>query len=143
MAAVPVTINGIQTDENGSRNVTIVGMASITGLSVGGGPVEPPSIWPSPGHPAHPIAPTPPGIWPSPGHPAHPIVLPPVNPGEPPVEIWPSPGHPAHPIVLPPPPTADLTPEGIKLPPPGGGWGYAPLVGWGYFPMGTTPSPKA
>jgi hypothetical protein len=45
----------------------------------------PPGIWPSPGHPAHPIAPggPPPGIWPSPGRPTHPIA-----PGGRPPGIW-------------------------------------------------------
>lgn len=79
----------------------------------------PPSIWPRPGHPAHPIAPGgehpmppiyyPPIIWPQPPeggppiiidppHPEHPIVLPPI--------VWPDPNppHPAHPIVIPLPP---------------------------------------
>lgn len=143
MAAVPITINGIQTDENGSRNVTIVGMASLTGVGVGGGPIlggEPPSIWPSPGHPAHPIAP-PVGIWPSPGHPAHPIELPPIVPGGPPVSIWP--GVPSHPIVLPPPPTEGLEPGGGKPPPADGGWGYHPVFGWGYFPGPGQAGPKA
>jgi hypothetical protein len=62
-------------------------------------PEQPPGIWPSPGHPAHPIAPggPPPGIWPSPGYPAHPIA-----PGGPPPGIWPSPGYPSHPIYWPP-----------------------------------------
>jgi hypothetical protein len=63
-------------------------------------PPEPPvGIWPSPGHPAHPIAPggPPPGIWPGPGYPSHPIA-----PGGPPPGIWPGPGHPEHPIVIPP-----------------------------------------
>jgi hypothetical protein len=129
MAAVPITIVGIQTDDNGSRNVTISGMASLTGLGVGGGPAEPPpGIWPSPGHPAHPIAPggPPPGVWPWPGRPAHPIA-----PGGPPPGIWPGPGAPAHPIVLPPdlipglPPNIGIWPSPgvpthpIVLPPPG------------------------
>lgn len=123
MAAIPVTIIGVLTDKEGSQNVTLAGMASLTGLEVGGGPGDyypahpiapggkPPSIWPSPGHPAHPIAPggPPPSIWPSPGHPAHPIVIPP--------EIWPDPPegqapHPEHPIVIPIPP-----PEGVEGPP--------------------------
>jgi hypothetical protein len=61
-------------------------------------PTQPPGIWPSPGHPEHPIVyPPPPGIWPSPGYPAHPIA-----PGGPPPGIWPSPGHPEHPIYFPP-----------------------------------------
>ena len=49
--------------------IVIVGELYNADLSIGGGPVYPPSqppgIWPSPGHPAHPIAPggRPPGIW--------------------------------------------------------------------------------
>lgn len=73
--------------------------------------MPPVGIWPSPGHPAHPIAPggPPPGIWPSPGHPAHPIVLPPeggVPPIQPPDSVWPNPPEgiaptPEHPIYYP------------------------------------------
>lgn len=132
MAAVPITIVGIETRSDGtSDNVAIVGMASLTGLGVGGGPVIPP-----------------PGIWPGPGplpHPEHPIVLPPVDPGGPPVEIWPRPGHPAHPIVLPPPPGGTTpSPPGVsvKPPPADGGWAYVSNWGWGYFPMGTSAGPK-
>jgi hypothetical protein len=91
-------------------------LALITPLSAGAGepgtpthpiviPPEPPvGIWPSPGHPAHPIAPGgppptvsppiyyPPSVWPPqpPVYPAHPIA-----PGGPPP-------YPAHPIVIPP-----------------------------------------
>lgn len=77
-------------------------------LVIWGGPWFPPGIWPSPGYPAHPIAPggPPPGIWPDPGYPAHPIA-----PGGPPPGIWPSPGHPAHPIVIPEPPPEPTLPE--------------------------------
>jgi hypothetical protein len=69
-------------------------------------------IWPSPGHPAHPIAPGgPPPVagWTPPGYqPSHPIagtgLRPehPIAPGGPPPGIWPSPGHPSHPIFYPP-----------------------------------------
>lgn len=90
MAAVPITIIGTATDSDGSKNITIVGLASHTGLGVGGGPIEPPeggeggeppSIWPGDEHPEHPIY-LPPGIWPDPPegsapHPEHPIVIPP------------------------------------------------------------------
>src|SRR5580765_5122931 len=92
MAAVPVTLIGIFTFADGhSVNGTFNGVASLSGLSVGGGPAEPP-----PGYPAHPIAPggPPPGIWPSPGHPAHPIA-----PGGPPPEASQGPGLPTHPIA--------------------------------------------
>jgi hypothetical protein len=105
-------------------------------------PGQPPGIWPSPGYPAHPIAPggQPPGIWPSPGYPSHPIVLPPYEPGGPPVTIWPNPGQPTHPIVIPQPP--ENPPEGNKPPPEGGGWAYAADYGWGYFPGVSAPGPK-
>jgi hypothetical protein len=95
-------------------------------------PGAPPGIWPSPGHPAHPIAPggPPVGIWPGPGVPTPPIYYP---PGLPP-GIWPSPGHPAHPIapggppvgVWPPPayPTHPIAPGGLP-PGPSQGPGFA------------------
>lgn len=96
MAAVNVTLVGLGNGEP----FTFVGMASLTGLGVGGGPILPPS---SPGHPSHPIYPG--------EHPEHPIVLPPDKPDVPPPGIWPGPGdpdypagpHPEHPIVIPPP----------------------------------------
>lgn len=160
--------------------VIIVGELYFTDYSVGGGPIYPPpqqpqppgiwpggrpehpiywppSVWPDPGHPAHPIAPggpppsvwpgpeypahpiapggPPPGIWPSPGYPAHPIA-----PGGPPPSIWPSPGRPAHPIVLPPdqPPTEAPPPidESWK-------WAWSPSQGWhpAYVPEGGKPKP--
>jgi hypothetical protein len=99
-------------------------------------PGQPPGIWPSPGHPSHPIAPggPPPGIWPSPGHPAHPIA-----PGGPPLGIWgggnmpvPTPPiylppetipgtKPEHPIYIPPSiwPSPGVPTHPIVLPPPG------------------------
>jgi hypothetical protein len=113
MAAVPVTIVGIITTEAGSTNATMVGMASLTGLGIGGGPIFPPDQ--PPGRPEHPIAPVPPGrpehpIAPvPPGHPEHPIVMPPEG------------NVPSHPIWLPEPP--DQPP--IIEPPPEGG---APVV---------------
>jgi hypothetical protein len=115
-------------------------LALITPLSGGhpdqGLPPVPPGIWPSPGYPAHPIAPggPPPGIWPSPGYPAHPIVLPPGSiSGTPEHPIYTPPmppGHPSHPIVLPP-NTIGGTPEHpIYYPPVGGSppgiWGGPP-----------------
>jgi hypothetical protein len=101
----------------------------------GGG--SPPGIWPSPGHPAHPIAPggPPPGIWPPPGYPSPPIYYPPVGAMPPiyyppvgamppiyyPPGIWPSPGHPAHPIA----------PGGLPGGKPPGTWGGdAPWPGY-------------
>lgn len=124
--------------------VTITGMMAYTNLEVGGGPVvggggsQPPSIWPSPGYPAHPIAPggPPPGIWPSPGYPAHPIVLPPE--GGPPT-IWPSPGRPSHPIYFPPPPAPEGPPQGE------GRWGWVDPPGvWVWVPASPgKPQPPA
>lgn len=137
MSAVPVTLVGVMTAEGGSSfNCTFNGIASISGLGVGGGPVIPPSD----AHPEHPIAPGGP-----PPHIEHPIVLPPVEPGQPPVEIWPSPGRPAHPIVLPPEPTPPQPPETVtvlKAPPPSGGWGAVSSYGWAYYPAQSEPQPK-
>ena len=43
MAAVPVTIEGILTLDTGAeQNVTLAGNLSLTGLSIGGGPIIPP-----------------------------------------------------------------------------------------------------
>lgn len=130
MAAVPITIVGIATKDDGtSGNVTIVGMASLTGVGVGGGPIQPPSVWPPPGKPEHPIVlppEQPPSIWPSPGHPAHPIA-----PGGPPPGIWPPPGRPAHPIVLPPDKPTDPPTEPPTNPEdPNWVWGWSPSQGW-------------
>ena len=133
MAAVPVTIVGIETrDDGSSSNVTIVGLASLTGLAVGGGPMPggpPPQIWgPTDPRPTPPIA----GI---PGLPGY----------EPPLTIWgPTDPRPTHPIVIPPPPpdVDQPPPAGVKPPPPDGGWGYSPDYGWGYFPGPTQASPK-
>jgi hypothetical protein len=103
---------------------------------------QPPQIWPAPGVPTHPIAGQPP--YPSQGgpFPTHPIVLPPYQPGGPPVTIWPNPGRPSNPIVLPPPPQVPDG-EGAKPPPADEpGWGYSPQYGWAFFPSGGSPSPK-
>jgi len=149
MPTKQVTIQGIMTWEEGPLGFW------------GGSPVPHPGhdlppvlgIWPSPGHPAHPIAPggappgfwggsplpwpshpiapggPPPGIWPSPGHPAHPIA-----PGGPPPGIWPSPGHPAHPIVLPPIPPDEITEDW--------GWAWSPFYGWVVVPPGSGGKPQ-
>ena len=121
MAAVPVTIVGMVTHENGaSENVTLVGVASITGLGVGGGPINPPGIWgPTDPRPGWGLPEQPPGIW---------------GPTDP---------RPSHPIVIPKPPTdPPPTPEEPKPPPADGGWGWHPEYGWGYFPMaGGKPNP--
>jgi len=117
--------------------VTFTGLASITGLSVGGGPIIP-------GTPTHPIWGPPgsnfpggPGFPPVAGHPMP----------DPPLTIWgPNDPRPTHPIVIPPPPgdVGTPPPEGVKPPPEGGGWGYSPQYGWGYFPMhGGKPQPPA
>jgi hypothetical protein len=107
-------------------------LAFIIPLETGGTPThpiagQPPGIWPSPGYPAHPIAPgggpsqgpgfpthpiapggAPPSVWPSPGYPSHPIA-----PGGAPPEIWGPILTPENPIYLPitPPPDSGLSPE--------------------------------
>jgi hypothetical protein len=114
MAEVPVTIVGVVSPLGKSASdqpfpALISGKLSLTGLSVGGGPIMPPPS--GGGEPSHPIY-TPPGIWGPPGPwPTPPIYIPgpPVGGGEPP--------HPAHPIVLPP---VDVPPD-----PPTG-----PSLGW-------------
>lgn len=65
-------------------------------------PGEPPTIWPSPGHPEQPIY-WPPTVWPPPGHVEHPIVIIPPD--------FFAPGVPEHPIVLPTPPGTDPPPH--------------------------------
>jgi hypothetical protein len=140
--------------------VTIVGSMTYSGLEVGGGPMPggpPVEIWPSPGHPAHPIVIPPDAIGPgvpthpiyipvypahpivippgslAPGVPTHPIVLPPPVPAHP-IVIPPdaiSPGVPAHPIVLPPPPVISGGPG--SLPP----WVMPPI----YYPPDSGGSP--
>jgi hypothetical protein len=123
MASVPVVIVGTvkDNDTQEEKQVTITGMASIQGLSVGGGPTMPP-WWP--GHPEHPIPPT---IWPTP-----PTPLPP---------WWP--GHPEHPI----PPTIWPTPPGSgggggETPPPIE-WkiAWSPETGWIVVGIPTAPHP--
>lgn len=108
MAAIPITIVGIETRDDGSSgNVTIVGMASITGLGVGGGPIIPPAG--PPPHPEHPIAGWPGSGFPDkPGYPPtveHPIVLPPEGGGgQPPPNGGNGGGTPIPPEEMPPPP---------------------------------------
>jgi hypothetical protein len=77
MAAYPLQISGVLYDKKNktSQNVTLVGMASIPGLSVGGGPMPggeplPPldlGIWEDPGgyNPEHPSEPVPPDVPPA------------------------------------------------------------------------------
>jgi hypothetical protein len=73
MAAVPIQIDGVMyPQERGSVprpvKMTILGQASIWGLSVGGGPIVPPPVDPPPidAHPEHPIVlpPDPPPVLP-------------------------------------------------------------------------------
>jgi len=61
MAAVPVTISGVLYDKVGRtvQNVTLIGLASLTDLQVGGGPIIPEA---PPGTPPGDL-----GIWEDPG----------------------------------------------------------------------------
>lgn len=148
--------------------VTIIGELYDNRLTIGGGPIipptQPPGIWPSPGYPAHPIAPggpppsvqhpivlPPNSIWPGvpahpivivppgsiwPGVPTHPIVLPlPPEAGQPP-GIWPG-GHPEHPIVIP--PDKPTEPPDTSA---GGDWVYSPVYGWVWVPAGSGGKPQ-
>jgi len=124
MAAVEVTINGVLFDKlsRTMQNVVLFGEATLTGLSVGGGPM-PPGSGGGGGQPGVPTFP----IWGPPGSNF------PDRPGYPPVA-----GHP-----LPEPPQQPPeNPSEPKPPPPGGGWGWHPEYGWGYFPgQGGKPQP--
>jgi hypothetical protein len=98
MAAVGVTISGVLYDVHArtTQNVVLIGDASLTGLSVGGGPMpggpgqgggdKPPGIWgPPSGLPTPPIA-NAPGVGPNPDPPGKPP-----EPVEPPVHwkaVW-------------------------------------------------------
>jgi hypothetical protein len=112
-------------------------------------PVPPVGIWPSPGYPAHPIAPgggpthpivVPPdiGIWPDAGKPAHPIVIPPDT------VVWPPNVKPVHPIEIPPegPPKVLENWDVIAYWTPEGGWGVA-VVPTESHPGVPTPSAAA
>lgn len=101
--------------------------------------LPPPSIWPSPGYPAHPIAPggSPPGIWGGAGGlppwVMPPIYYPPGGGGGSPPGFWGPPGPwPTPPIAMPP----SIWPPGGN--PPGGGGGSPPGF-WG--PPGPWPTP--
>lgn len=122
MAGVPITFVGIMYPRDKSVKpypFTAVGMAAITGVSVGGGPIIPPDE------------------------------IDEIPEPEPPLEIWPNPPegtapHPEHPIVLPdpitPPEQPPATPE-----PPHEGWNWsAAKSGWYflYVPRPGSPSPK-
>jgi hypothetical protein len=116
MAQVPVTLAVMIYPKNKTvapYPATLVGYAWVTGLTVGGGPVEP-----------APIPPDTPGIWPPDrwiNAPEHPIVLPPDTPV---------------------PPDVPMVPSEPKPPPPNGGWGWSPDYGWGYFPGPGGAGPK-
>jgi hypothetical protein len=91
MSSVPVTIHATVYPKDKSVKpypATIVGMASLTGVQVGGGPILPPGEAP-------PVEP-PLTIWPNPPEgsvlPEHPIVLPPEPPPTQP-PATPSPPH--------------------------------------------------
>jgi len=76
MAAVPIQIDGVLWDHAQKKptKVSLIGQASILGLSIGGGPIAPPDTSPPDGG----------------EHPAHPIVLPPDVPPEVPPNTPPS-----------------------------------------------------
>lgn len=97
MSAVEVTITGILFDKlaRTSQNVVLIGEATLTGLGVGGGPIQPPAQPPGGGG-------QPPGIWPGPGDPDFPG-KPPGGGGKPP-GIWGGPidPYPGHPLPEPP-----------------------------------------
>jgi hypothetical protein len=132
MAAVPIQIDGVLWDQAWKKasKVTLIGQASIIGLSVGGGPIYPPDQPPSGGPPGEPIHP----IWGPPG-----IEFPPGAPGYPPVA-----GHPLPPIPPEPPIDTVPVPPGtvIKPPPADGGWGWVAPYGWGFFPGSGGAGPK-
>jgi hypothetical protein len=81
MAAIPVTFSGLLFDKKNKtqQNVTFIGLASITGLGIGGGPILPPDVppdqippdlgfWQDPGgyNPDNPNQPWPPETEPPP-----------------------------------------------------------------------------
>jgi hypothetical protein len=113
--------------------IQITGVLTYTGLEVGGGPmpggpvVTPPIYYP----PSPPV-----GIWPSPGHPAHPIA-----PGGPPGVVSPPIYYPPYPDQgLPPYPAHPIAPGGS---PPGYWGGVAPpLPTHPIAPGGPPPSPS-
>jgi len=122
MSAVAVTIRGTLYDllNRTSQQVVLMGEASLTGLSVGGGPIIPPDAPPGGGGGGPPGTPTFP-IWGPPG-----ITLPP-SPGYPPVASHPLPPTPPLPPSVEQPQPGDPT---TPLPPPAGqtGWPVQPMV---------------
>ena len=137
MAAVPITIIGTITSGDKSEQCTLTGLASLTGLTVGGGPIMPaPPVDPGygvplpPGVPTHPIA-LPPGI------PTHPIYIP--------HTIWPNPPEGQapiieHPIVIPPPEGLPPSTPGLEVK-----IYWTPMTGWGValIPTGPVLTPSA
>ncbi len=127
MSAVPITITGILTTENGAGNATFVGMASLTGLGIGGGPIVPDE--------------KPPHIW----GPTDPRPTPPIHLG-PGGDIGGPPVIGGGPIIPPPPidvPPGEPNADGfIKDPPSNGGWGYHTKYGWMFDPGDSKPGPR-
>lgn len=114
MAAVEVTITGVIWDKlaRTGRPVVIIGEASLTGLSIGGGPMppgegggQPPGGGVGDAHPEHPI------YWPP--TPSHPIYNPGGPPGSSPPGFW---GGGMGPGVKPQPPLPEKPPEPIQPP---------------------------
>ena len=107
MAALPVTLSGVLYDlhKRTTQNVVFIGDASLTGIGVGGGPIQPPEGGggEGPPHPSHPIynpggppGSEPPGFWGGgmgPGVKPQPPTEKPPEPVEPPVE-WKAVWHP-------------------------------------------------
>lgn len=110
MAGVPITFHGTMYPKNKTDKpyaFTAVGIADITGLEVGGGPILPPGT-----------------------------ELPPEEQPKPPLVIWGGPfdpPHPAHPIVLPDPITPPDQPPSPPVPP-HEGWNWSQAKsGWYYL----------
>lgn len=83
MAGVPITFQGMMYPRDKSGDpypFTALGIATITGLTIGGGPILPPDQVPPVDPPAE--------VWPpDDAHPEHPIVFPPdLPPEQPPPE---------------------------------------------------------
>ena len=118
MAAVPITIYCMVYPRDKSHEpypATIQGFAHITGLGVGGGPIEPPpDIQPEPPLQIWGPPDMPPGFWGGS-----------LGPG-----VKPQP-KPEHPIVLPPDPPPEQPPTQVEKPHEGWNWSAA-KSGW-YF----------
>jgi hypothetical protein len=141
MAAVPITLDGVLYDllDRTTRRVIFIGDASLSGLSVGGGPMpggpgngQPPIPGGPPPHPAFPI-------WGGPGAGF------PDKPGYPPVVG----GGPIIPAFTPPKPgdatpPPDAPPMPTEPPPPTGAWywqGLWQMWVWVPSPATSTPPP--